>query len=63
MARQTDLNPMALSPEKAANKIGVSTSFMRQMIYNKEIPAIQLGRRWIVPVRALEQWLDARANV
>lgn len=58
MAKQVDPNPLALSPEKAADKLGLSPAFVRQMIYRKELPAVQVGRRWIVPVKALEIWLN-----
>lgn len=60
MAKQTGSNPMALSPEKTADKLGLAPRIVREMIYNKEIPAIQVGRRWLVPVKALEAWLDTQ---
>jgi len=62
MARQTGDNPLALSPEKVANKLGLSPRTIREMIHNREIPAVQVGRRWIIPVKALEHWLDEQAN-
>lgn len=62
MAKQTDPNPIAISPERAANKLGLAPRIVREMIYNKEIPAVHVGRRWLVPVKALENWLDAQVN-
>jgi|BioPla2DNA2_1021312.scaffolds.fasta_scaffold444891_1 excisionase family DNA binding protein len=62
MAKQTDLNPLALSPARVANKLGLAPRTVREMIYNKQIPAIQVGRRWLIPVKALENWLDEQVK-
>ncbi|MDD2585481.1 MAG: helix-turn-helix domain-containing protein [Syntrophomonadaceae bacterium] len=62
MAKQETKNPMALSPAKAADKLGLSPGVVRQMIYDSKLPAVQVGRRWIIPVKALERWLDEQVQ-
>lgn len=58
MAKQVDKNPLALSPERVADKLGLAPGLIRRLIYEGKIPAVQVGRRWIVPVKALERWLE-----
>lgn len=57
MAKQTDSNPLAISPAKAGQKLGLSTGVIRNMVITGELPAIRVGRRWLIPVQGLEQWL------
>lgn len=54
-------NPMALSIDQAAEMLNLSATFTRQMVYSGVIPAVKIGRRWIIPVKALEQWLNQQA--
>jgi len=63
MAKQTDSNPLTISPDKAANKLGVAPNIVRNMIYSGELPAIQVGRRWLIPVKSLEAWIDKRVKL
>lgn len=56
--KHTDPNPLLLSIPKAALKLGISESCARQMAYNGEIPVIRIRRRLLVPVKALEEWIE-----
>ena len=58
MAKQTDSNPLTISPDKAANKLGLAPNIVRNMIYNGELPSIRVGKRWLIPVKALERWVE-----
>jgi len=63
MGRQTDENPLGYTPARAADRISLSTSKVRQLIYAGELPAIQVGKRWIIPAKALESWLDSKLEI
>lgn len=42
-------------------RIGISKSKTLQMLDRGEIPAIRIGRNWLVPEKALDEWLTRRA--
>jgi excisionase family DNA binding protein len=62
MAKQKDPNPLAISLTKAADKLGIAPNTMRKLVLDGEIPAIHLSRRWLIPVKALEAWVDKQAK-
>ncbi|NLN84455.1 MAG: helix-turn-helix domain-containing protein [Firmicutes bacterium] len=55
-------NKLALSIPQAADALGLSETFTRQLVYSGELPAVKVGRRWIVPVNALDRWLAERTG-
>ena len=42
-------------------RIGISKSKTLEMLSRGEIPAIRIGRNWLVPEKALDEWLNNRA--
>jgi hypothetical protein len=52
---------LALSPDEAADALGVSRDFFDEHIAC-ELPIIRRGRRKLVPIRALERWLSEQAS-
>jgi excisionase family DNA binding protein len=42
---------------ETAEAIGLSVSVTYRMIRDGSLPAIRVGRRWVVPRRPLEEWL------
>lgn len=54
-------NKMALSIPKAAKTLDLSETFVRRLVYEKRLPAVKVGRRWIIPVKSLELWLNEQA--
>ncbi|MGA3354791.1 MAG: helix-turn-helix domain-containing protein [Acidimicrobiales bacterium] len=53
----TPANPQALSIAEAASRLGVHRQTLRAAIRRGELPAARLGRRWLVPVAALDRLL------
>lgn len=49
---------LAITPEEAAKRLSIGRSTIYKLIAAGEIPARRLGRRLVVPVRALERLLD-----
>ncbi len=53
---------LALSVEAAAFSVGVSGPTLRRLIQKGALPAVQISqRRWVVPIKSLEEWLARRA--
>jgi excisionase family DNA binding protein len=44
---------------EAAEKLGVSTSYYYRAANKGELPARRLGRRWVVPKKALRELLES----
>ena len=51
---------LALRPEQAAEALGVSRSFFFESIL-PELRVVRCGRLRLVPVTALEEWLERNA--
>jgi excisionase family DNA binding protein len=49
--------PQALTIADAARRLGVHRETLRAAIERGEVPAARLGRRWLVPVAALDRLL------
>lgn len=52
---------LAITPDEAAEKLSVSRSSIYRAIKAGDIPTIRIGRRLLVPVRALEALVEAAA--
>lgn len=50
---------LTLSVDEAAEMLGISRAFAYELIARDELPHIRLGRRVMVPKRALERMLDS----
>lgn len=50
--------PLTLSVEQAAAVLGVSRAFAYTLVRTGQLPSVRLGRRIVVPTRALERLLD-----
>ena len=48
---------LALTISEAAVRLGVHRETLRAAIDRGEIPAVRLGRRWLVPIAAIDQLL------
>jgi excisionase family DNA binding protein len=51
--------PLTLSVEETAKALGIGRNQAYEAVHKGEIPAIRVGSRWLVPIRALKRLLDA----
>lgn len=58
MAKQVEENPLGYTLAKAADRASLSVNVMRKLVLEGTIPSIRVGKRWIIPVKALEAWFD-----
>jgi excisionase family DNA binding protein len=49
--------PRAISPEQMAELLGVCRATAYAMLKNGIVPCVRAGRRRLIPVQALEQYL------
>ena len=60
-ARANGIPRLALSKSEAAEALGCSVDFLEQHVLH-ELRVVRRGRRRLIPVRELEQWLLASAS-
>jgi excisionase family DNA binding protein len=62
MAKQVTKNPLTVTPDCAADMLGLAPSVVRQMLYKGEFPgSFKVGRRWLISVKTLEAWIEKQA--
>lgn len=50
------------SVEEAAQVVGISARYMYDLVKTEGFPVIRIGRRLLVPVKKLDQWLEEQAQ-
>ena len=50
------------SVEEAAQVVGISARYMYDLVRTKGFPVIKVGRRLLIPIKGLDQWLDEQAE-
>ena len=53
-------SPLTRTVPEAATLLGIGRNAAYEAVRNGEIPAIRIGKRWLVPVAALERLLQAQ---
>jgi excisionase family DNA binding protein len=56
---QPPIRRLTLTVAEAGQVLGVSRSYAYELVRQGQLPCMRLGRRIVVPVRALEALLDA----
>jgi excisionase family DNA binding protein len=49
---------LTLTVEEAGQMLGVSRSYAYELVRQGELPCMRLGRRIVIPVRALDALID-----
>lgn len=57
---KTPIERKAISVPEAAKAIGLSAPNCYALIKAGKMPGKQVGKRWLVPVKALERWLESQ---
>lgn len=55
-------SPLALTVKEVANELRVSEWQVYELIRQGQLPHIKIGRRKIIPRKALENWLERRCQ-
>lgn len=59
----TGHSKLTLTVHEAAELLGISRAFAYELVARHELPSIRLGRRVVIPRKALEQLLDKESPV
>ncbi len=51
-------NCLTYSAKEVASLLGISQAKIYDLIRNNEIPNIKLGNRYVVPIRAFNEWFN-----
>jgi excisionase family DNA binding protein len=54
--------PLLLRVPDAAARLGIGRSKFYELLHNKEIPTVRIGRAVRVPVAALRAWVEAKVD-
>jgi len=57
-----DTRALTYSVDQVAGFLGVSRGTAYEYVQSGEIPAIRLGRRWLVPRTRFHAWLNGKAS-
>ncbi|MBI4345925.1 MAG: excisionase family DNA-binding protein [Elusimicrobia bacterium] len=52
------MDPLLISVEEAGKRLGVGRTFAYELVASGELPSVKLGRRRLVPVAALSEYVD-----
>ena len=52
--------PIVLSIAEAAARLGIHRQTLRAAIERGDVHAVRVGRRWLIPVAAIDELLGAR---
>jgi excisionase family DNA binding protein len=55
---QPDRGTLTMSVPEAADVLGISRAFAYALVARGDLPSLRLGRRVVVPRRALEQLIE-----
>ncbi len=62
MFRENTETKMVYTVDEVAEVLGLSRNTVYEAVHRKEIPSIKIGRRIIIPKRALEEALSLAAQ-
>lgn len=51
-----------MTVEEAAKRLKIGRNTAYEAVKNKELPSIKLGKRIVIPVKALERMLETGSN-
>lgn len=56
------MTKLCISVPEAARLLGLGRNSVYEAVRRGEVPAVRVGRRLVVPIRALEEWLEAQTR-
>ena len=62
MAKNVELEPYALDMKTAASYACVSLPTLSEWLNRDDFPAFRSGRKWVIPKKLFEKWMDDQAS-
>lgn len=63
MKRIVNPEKLTLNLTEAASMMDLSVRLMTQLANTEGFPAFHVGKRWVIPKQALQDWLNNPANM
>ena len=60
--KEMNMEKMTISASETSKRLGISKESTLRMLELGDIPAIRMGRNWLVPIKALDEWLMEKAK-
>ena len=57
MSHTNSADRALLSVDEFANKVGLGRSKVYELISSKEIETLKIGKRRLIPVQAMDEWI------
>ena len=54
---------LALDIKESSEAIGIGTTNLRKMVKERRIPSYKEGKKIMIPVKALENWVNDKVNL
>ena len=61
--REKENGTLLVSVAEAAKLLGIGRGLAYQLVQEKRLPSVKLGRRVLVPRQALEEWVAREAGL
>ncbi|MCL6527549.1 helix-turn-helix domain-containing protein [Meiothermus granaticius] len=56
------ISKLAYSVEEFAHVVGLSRNHAYALVRGGEVRAVKAGSRWIIPIKAVERWLEGQES-
>jgi len=57
------MDKMVYSVQEAASKLGISKGLAYQLVKERRLPVLDLGKRKVIPIVALERWIQENTEM
>jgi excisionase family DNA binding protein len=54
---------LALDIKESSQAIGIGTTNLRKMVKDGQLPSYKEGKKIMIPVKALENWVNDKVNL
>ena len=58
MANKPEINPRMLTIPMIAKYLSATNWYVEELIRNKKLPALKMGKSWVVDLHDLNDWID-----
>ena len=56
------MEKITLTVAEAAQRLGLGRNKLYALVHARQVPSIRLGKSILIPVKALDQWLEQAAK-
>lgn len=56
------MEKLTLNPKETSKELGIGLNKVYELIHNNTIPSVRIGRRLLIPIQSLKNWLISSAG-